>query len=199
MPWATNSARPEHVEAEFPDGITVEQARCVLETGDIILFQGRYLVSSAYRWARGGDYYSHAAIVAEWDHDWILLQAEAAGVQAVELRNAVAQYNGLSDWYGLTDKCRQEIALDMLLREAKADLGLPFGVLEFLIHLTHWWLGLTSPKRSGHPKAFFCSQYVAHCFKKANIDLTGLLDSDTMPDDIMRSGWLQRMGPIWLD
>jgi len=90
MPWATNSARPEHVEAEFPDGITVEQARCVLETGDIILFQGRYLVSSAYRWARGGDYYSHAAIVAERDHD-------------------------------------------------------------------------------------------------------------TMPDDIMRSGWLQRMGPIWLD
>ena len=178
--------------------LSVDEVSGRLRPGDLILFQGQYLVSYLYRLVTGGDWYTHAAIAAHWDGDWILLQAEAAGVQAVELRNAVKKYNGRAEWYALTDECRQRLDLKAVFHEARRDLGVPFGVLHFLVHLTHWWLGLQSPRRSGHSDAFFCSQYVSHCFRSGDVDLTGKLDQDAMPDDISRSVWLTKMGKIRL-
>src|SRR5437867_4194138 len=171
--------------------ISVEDARGLIREGDIILFQGRYLVSWAYRAVTGWNWYTHAAIVAHWQTDWILLQAEAAGVQAVELGNAVAQYNGLSDWYALKDECRQKLDFDKMLHEARRDLGAPFGVLQFLLHLTHWWLGYSTPRTRRHEYAYFCSQYVAHCFRKGNLPLLPMSDIDTMPDDLSQSQCLE--------
>jgi len=188
----------DRVQPKVPEGLTLDQVRPNLRPGDVILFQGRYLVSNLYRFATGGDWYTHAAIVAGWDDDWILLQAEAAGVQAVELRNAVKKYDGLSDWYALTPDCRKHLSLDVLLREARRNLGVPFGVVQFLLHLGHWWLGLTMPRTPRRPPAYFCSQYVAHCFSEAGVELTAQSAADTMPDDISRSYCLERIGPIRL-
>src|SRR3989442_12035954 len=99
--------------------ISVEDARGVIQQGDIILFQGRYLVSCAYRAVTGWNWYTHAPIVAHWETDWILLQAEAAGVQAGGLKEALAPYNSLSGWYAPQEGGRRKLQLQKMAHQAR--------------------------------------------------------------------------------
>ena len=158
--------------AESTRRVPYATIRPLLRDGDIILFDGACFLSKVIEKCSHGRY-SHAGIVAWWGDRAMLLQAELPGVQAVPLSVALGAYDGRTDWWQLKDECRDPAQIAALLAEAKADLGLPFGVLKLLQMGVHTILGTPAPTDDLHgpAPAMFCSEYVGRCFARAGLTL----------------------------
>jgi hypothetical protein len=141
-----------------------------LRDGDVILFDGARFMSKLIEKCSHGRY-SHAGIVAWWGSRVMLLQAEIQCVQAVPLSVAIAEYDGRCDWWKLREDLRTSVTLDSVLGEAKADLGLPFGVFKLVREGLHAMIGIPAPTDdpSGVAPAMFCSEYVGRCFAKGGV------------------------------
>jgi hypothetical protein len=185
--------------------IPASTARHDMIDGDILLWHGDYWVSKLFERVTGSRY-SHAAIAARWDGELILMQAEALGIQAVPLMAAVKRYPGLVDWYRLSPKgfgtLSQPNGVELVLRCARRYLGLRYGYLEVFRSLVYRLalrrLGFPALHDPKHPHAMFCSEYVATAFKAGGIAFAD--DSiDTMPDDIVGSDLVMKIGHIKAD
>lgn len=172
--------------------------RAQIEDGDIFLFRGTILLSRIIEKYSHGNY-SHCAIAAAWGDRKMLLQAElSGGVQAVPISVAAGTYKGRVDWYSLRPEVRAKIDVAALLREAKADLGLSYATSELLRVAAHNIFRAALPKDSVDPKALFCSEYVARCFRKAGL-VFDASDVGTSPSQIAASDALQFQGVILHD
>jgi hypothetical protein len=173
--------------------------RSQLRDGDVILFSGSGILSKLIEKCSHG-HYSHSGIVAWWGHRVMLLQAEIQCVQAVPLSVAIADYEGRCDWWSLKDALRTEANLDAILGEAKADLGLPFGVIKLVQEGLHALIGISAPidPKTGTLPSMFCSEYVGRCFGKAGItfDQTGAIPS---PEQIAESRFFDYRATLQAD
>jgi hypothetical protein len=185
--------------------VPASTARRDMKNGDILLWHGDYWVSKMFERVTGSRY-SHAAIASRWDGELILMQAEALGIQAVPLMAAVKRYPGLVDWYRLSPKgfgtLTQPGGMDLVVRSARQYLGLKYGYVEVFRSLVYRLalrrLGFPAPHDPKHPHAMFCSEYVATAFKAGGIVFAD--DSiDTMPDDIVGSDLVMKIGHIKAD
>ena len=167
-----------------------------VEDIDIFMFRGDYKSSKLFRLV-DKSYYSHAALALWWRNRLMILQAEGPGIQAIPMSVAVGTYPGRADWYRLK---RGEIPdyedkLKKVAQEAKADLGLPYGVKDLWRNIVRWatHVKLRDPVR---PHAMFCSEYVERCFRVGGVPLSNRPDVTTMPKHIAESPMIEYQATI---
>lgn len=163
------------------------EIRDQIRDGDILLLRGNYLSSRLFERATHSAY-SHATIALWWGDRLMLLQAEAAGVEAVPLSVAIGIYEGRCDWYPLRHDALPHIApkLPAVIARAKAYLGIPYGYWNLVKKLCKRALRLHLHET--RPEAgMYCSQFVAEAFKSAGLPLLDREAIDTFPKDIALS------------
>jgi hypothetical protein len=162
--------------------------------GDLFLFRGNMRSSRLFE--RGDhSYYSHVAVVHWWADRLMILQAEAPGIQAVPLSACIQEYPGRADWYRLRRDAIDPERLKRVLWEAKAELGLPYGVRDLIRSLLYWGFRVKLPNND-RPRAMFCAEYVEWCFQAGGMPLCNLPPIATMPKHCAASPLIEYAGTI---
>ena len=170
-----------------------KEARSEIETGDVLLFKGRGLLSRIIVWG-SGQQYSHAGIAAWWEKRLFVMESVGQGVRIAPVRLAVNEYAGRVDWYSLRREAASKLDRRKLIHVAQENLSLPYST-HGLLRLA--WLMLVRSDRKGEDgkekaPALFCSEYVSCCYRSAGADLCpGVPDSMTTPGDIAGSPLLE--------
>lgn len=173
--------------------------RAQLRSGDVLLFKGDIAFSRLIEAVEGGTY-SHSAFVLRWNARAMVVQAEFPRLEAVPTSIAIEKYSGRVDWYRLRPEVYANLDVARLTHEATRLLGRSFAVLDLLRVGLYNMLEKPIPKQKNPEDAFFCSEYVAHCFRKAGFPLVPEKNALAVtPDDLSRSGYLENMGPIHWD
>lgn len=183
-------------KAPNPVLVAFRDIRMQIRDGDLFLFRGNFRSSKIFEWLTHS-YYSHAAIVSWWGDRLMILQAEGPGLQAIPLSVAIAVYPGRVDWFRLRreDFPDAETRLQAVFREAKADLGLPFGVRDLIKRLFRW-LRVVKLRDPVSPRGMFCSEYVERCFRIGGMPLRDAKDIATFPQQIAESRYIEYVATI---
>ncbi|PFN03466.1 hypothetical protein COJ51_16195 [Bacillus thuringiensis] len=157
--------------------ISYEQAKKEIQTGDILLCSGNYLVSELIKKA-SDSIFSHVGVLFHWDNHIIILESvEDDGVRAVPLshymynyENSKKKYNGeiyvarhkeIENYDFCTGKIKKmfEKALDFLNRDYDKD--------EIAKIVARIGLGIGRHKDDDE---YICSEFVDECFKQLEIE-----------------------------
>lgn len=187
--------------AKRVDGVLYynRDVRHQLRTGDVFLFAGAKRFSRFIEAVEGGTY-SHSAFVLRWNNRAMVAQAEWPRLEAVPTSIAVDQYSGRVDWYRIKRDVYERLDVGALTSEATRLLGRPFAVWDLVrVGFANLFRQPIGVERDAE-KDFFCSEYVAHCFRKAGFPL--VQERNTLavtPDDLAHSQLLQPMGSVHWD
>ena len=83
-----------------------------------------------------------------------------------------------------------------IIEEAQVNLGLSYAHSDLLRTILHDVAGMQLPEDCEEPRALFCSQYVARCFRRAGLPLHPQSDIETFPSEIALSPVLRFVGTI---
>lgn len=168
-----------------------KEYRGQIADGDVLCFSGRHWLSNWIRRLTHGRY-SHGGLAFWWDDRLMVLQAEAGpGVQSLPASRAIAKYSGTVDWYPLAPEHRTDVFVKTLTEVAMSRLGDPYSLLDLVRIGLHYAIGTRLPKETRTQHTFVCSQYVAHCYREAGLDLApSRPDIGTTPEDLSRSPFL---------
>jgi hypothetical protein len=159
------------------------EIRDQIQDGDLFLFRGTVFLSLLIEKYSHGQY-SHCAIAANWGDRKMVLQAElVGGVQAIPASVAIGAYRGRVDWFQILPEVRAKMNIAAMLAEAKSDLGLTYATSDLLRVAAHNIFSAALPADCDDPKALFCSQYVARCYRRAGCIL-GPTDVGVSPSGI---------------
>ncbi len=189
-------------DSDTPDaGLTLdyEQVRERIRDGDVLCFRGAAPLSKLIMRLSHGQF-SHGALAFWWNDRLMVLQAELGpGVQAVPVSRAVGRYDGRVEWFTLRDEHRTEARIDALRRAAQMRLGDPYSTIDLVLVGLHYAIGTPLPVKRRTDHEFVCSQYVAHCYAKAGLDLApSKPEIGTTPEDLARSSYLEHRGTLRL-
>lgn len=168
--------------------------RSNIADGDILMFSGINLISRLIKKITKSKY-SHAGIAAWWGDRLMVLEANKHGVIATPLSHRLITYKGdIELWYvseGAADRGGVVAAAKLELGKMYSVWGLVRNIRRILLKYS----GAGDPARP--PEKFFCSQYVAHCWRAGGIDLAkGISDDFTQPEDIVRSPYVSLAGVL---
>lgn len=165
-----------------------KEFRGQISDGDVLAFSGRHWLSNFIKYLSHGRY-SHGGLAFWWDDRLMVLQAEAGpGVQALPASRAIAQYAGTVDWYPLAPEHRSDEFVKKLTEVAMDRIGDPYSLLDLVRIGLHYAIGTGLPREKRTKHSFVCSQYVAHCYSVAGLDLAPKRpDIGTTPEDLASS------------
>lgn len=177
--------------------LTYAEVREQIRDGDVLCFQGRAGLSRFIMKVSGGQF-SHAGIAFWWADRLMVLQVELMpGVQALPVSRAVGLYPGRVEWYSLKDEHRADERLVRLRHEALRALGDGYSVSGLFLVGMHYLFGTPLPRPDKKQHEYVCSEYVAHCFSRAGLDLDPDKDDNaTTPMDLALSQLLVRRGVL---
>lgn len=185
--------------------------RALLALGDVLLWEGKGLVSSAIRWRTGGRY-SHASMV---DVDerfgvrrvWVLESREGKGIQHVPLSNLLRQGHRIA-WYthraaegadGIAPLDREAMAAWAIDRVGdRYDYG---AILTWARSVWPWSrVRLSRDDDLELTRTAVCSAYVSGAAAAGGRDLVmGRAHQHTSPADLERSALLRYRGHLEWD
>lgn len=185
---------------DAPQGpkLSYKQVRKQLRDADVLLFRGTRPISRMLQ-AGARSSYSHSGLVVWWHRRAMLLHAENACIQAVPLSMALHSYPGEVDWYQIRTELRDPETVLRIIEEAQVNLGLSYAHSDLLRSILHDVAGMQLPEDCEEPRALFCSQYVARCFRRAALPLHPQSDIETFPSEIALSPVLHFVGTIVAD
>jgi hypothetical protein len=161
--------------------IDYRDARPALRDGDLLFFRGRHVLSRVVRTLTRGEF-SHCGIVSHFGERKVLLHADVGdGVTVSAISTVLETYKGELHWYGLRPESRAAVDLDAILAEARAHLHRNFAWSEIVLAAAAAWFGAPVPRTSETPPSYFCSQYVARCFRVGGLPLTDVPDIMASP------------------
>lgn len=169
------------------------EVRSQIRTGDILLFQGKTVLSRFIRWGSDSTY-SHVGMAAWWGPRLVVFQSAGRGVEMLPVSAAVDEYDGRVDWWPLVPPYDEQLDRNRLVDVAITELGKPYatvGLAKLVWRMVIGrFRGIPDPKAD--PEAMFCSQYVSYCYRSAGLDLRpNTPDMCTSPADLARSGRLE--------
>jgi hypothetical protein len=182
-------------EAKKKKKIRYDIVRSHIKNGDVLLFKGRYFVSSIIKTLSFSSY-SHAGVVAWWNKRLMVMEADTKGVVVSRLSSKLDKYKGEVEWY----TCNQEISKEdrsKMVDFAQEELGKEFATWKA------FWFGwkvffkkdLSAKDEFRRTNKLFCSQYVAQIYNFVGIDLKKNREDRFMsPDDIANSRLLEKKG-----
>lgn len=194
-PRTKGLARPERcVDRQ----LCYTDVRSRIRTGDVLLFQGKSLLSRIIQWG-SKSVYSHAGFAAWWDDRLMVFQASGRGAEVLPVSSAVDAYDGQVDWYAVSDPWRAHLDEDVMLTRAVNLLGRAYatrGLIELAFRMAIGrFRDIPDPKAA--PNEVFCSQYVSFCYREAGLDLVpGTNDPCTSPADLANSPYLSLQGVL---
>lgn len=166
------------------------KVRETIQTGDVMLFKGKGLLSWIIRKGSGSDY-SHSAL-ASWEGERLMIyQAVFKGLTHVPASEAVAKYDGQVDWWSVRTEYDDRINRPAIIEEAQKHVNKPFATFELFklmfLMLIGKYKGTPDPKKP--PKAMFCSWYVSRSYRIGGpLDLVeGTEDACTSPAMLQNS------------
>lgn len=183
------------------EGVRYPEARKQIRTGDVLLFQGKSVLSHFIRWGSQSDY-SHAGMAAWWGDRLLVFQATGSGASVLPASSAVDAYDGQVDWWALRPDCGAHLDEQALLAAAMDLLGRSYATWD-LVDLV-WRMCQQRfrgrPDARSQPEQVFCSQYVSYCYRLAGCDLVpGTDDGSTSPGDLADSPLLELRGVLRAD
>lgn len=186
-----------NAQLDAPQGpkLSYKQVRKQLLDADVLLFRGTRPISRMLQ-AGARSSYSHCGLVAWWHRRAMLLHAESACIQAVPLSHALHSYPGEVDWYQIRSEERDPATVLRIIEEAQVNLGLSYAHTDLLRSILNDVAGMELPEDCEEPRALFCSQYVARCFRRAGLPLHPQSDIETFPSEIALSPVLHFVGTI---
>lgn len=185
------------IQLDAPQGpkLSYKQVRKQLLDADVLLFRGNRPISRMLQVGARSSY-SHCGLVAWWHRRAMLLHAESACIQAVPLSMALHSYPGEVDWYQIRADVRDPATVLRIIEEAQVNLGLSYAHSDLLRTILNDVAGMELPQDCEEPRALFCSQYVARCFRRADLPLHPQSDIETFPSEIALSPVLKFVGTI---
>jgi hypothetical protein len=176
------------------------EVRSRLRTGDVLLFRGDRRFSRLIESVERG-HYSHSAMVLRWHDRVMIAQAEWPRLEAVPMSVAVESYSGLVDWFRVKKEFAARFDRRRLQAEAMDRLGQPFAVRDLIRVGLYNFFQRPLPTNARTDAGFFCSEYVAHCFRVAGLNLapTRTQDLAVTPDDLANGQRLRLEGTIHWD
>jgi hypothetical protein len=190
--WKVHRAPPH------PDGLSYQDLRAQIRTGDLLLFRGNRALSDVIERLSDSPY-SHVAILARWNDRVIAFQADTQGVQLLPASKMVCKYQGKVDWWSLKSELREDGVFDpkALLDASLTLLGIKYGYWTLIKLGFRILLGRALPRRDAHatPDSLFCSQFVSRCFRAASHDVLDVNpnadDACTSPANFATSGFFE--------
>ncbi|HZL18903.1 MAG TPA: hypothetical protein VFG23_14275 [Polyangia bacterium] len=191
--WKVHRAPPH------PAGLSYQDLRDQIRTGDLLLFRGNRIFSDAIERLSDSPY-SHVAILARWNDRVIAFQADTQGVQLLPASKMVCKYQGKVDWWSLKQKLREDGIFDpkALLDASLTLLGIKYGYWTLIKLGFRILLGRAVPRKDAHatPDSLFCSQFVSRCFRAASHDVLDVNpnadDACTSPANFATSGFFEQ-------
>ena len=110
-------------------GPTYQDFRAQIQTGDILLFRGRYFLSSVIERLSGSPY-SHIAVLQRWNGRIVAFQSDDRGAEVLAASRIVCRYNGDVDWWSLKPEYREKLDDRAMFDSALSLLGIKFGKWE---------------------------------------------------------------------
>lgn len=159
--------------------ISYEQAIREIQTGDIILCSGQYLVSELIKKA-SNSIFSHVGILFRWnEHIMILESVEDDGVRAIPLWHYVKNYENSNRKYnGYIYVARHEMIknsnlssgkIRIFFEEAINSLNRNYDKNEIARIVARIGLGIG---RHEDNDEYICSEFVDECFKKLEVEFS---------------------------
>lgn len=172
-----------------------EDIRLRIKDGDVLMFKGRYFISSIIKWLSRSRY-SHAGIVAKWNDRLMVMEADSKGVIVSRISSKVRKYRGKVEWR----TCNREISdgdRRKMIDFAQEELGKEFARWKALRLglMVFFKMKVSQDDKFARKNKLICSEYVASIYNQAGIDLAeGKADQFTSPENIAHSGLLTKMG-----
>ena len=184
---------PQHEE-----GKSYQDLRQQIQTGDLLLFRGNRLLSSAIERLSDSPY-SHVAVLARWEDRIVAFQADLRGVEVLPASTMVCKYQGKVDWWALKRDARATTGFSdkVLLDTSLTLLGIKYGYLKLLGLGLKILFGRALKPGDAHatPDSLFCSQFVSLCYRSASHDKLDVNlkanDASTSPSDFATSGFFE--------
>jgi uncharacterized tellurite resistance protein B-like protein len=192
---STSSVPGTQLDAPRGPKLSYRQVRRKLLDADVLMFRGSQPISRMLQVGARSSY-SHCGLLAWWHRRAMLLHAEGASIQAVPFRIALHSYPGEVDWYQIRADARDASTVMRIIEEAQVNLGLSYAHSDLLRTILHDVAGMQLPEDCEEPRALFCSQYVARCFRRAGLPLHPQSDIETFPSEIALSPVLRFVGTI---
>jgi hypothetical protein len=191
--WKVHPAPPH------PEGLSYQDLREQIRTGDLLLFRGNRIFSDVIERLSDSPY-SHVAILARWNDRVIAFQADTQGVQLLPASKMVCKYQGKVDWWSLKQKLRDDGVFDpkALLDASLTLLGIKYGYWSLVQLAFRILLGRALIRKDAHatPDSLFCSQFVSRCFRAASHDALDVNpnanDACTSPANFVTSGFFEQ-------
>lgn len=182
-------------EAKGTKRIGYDIVRSHIKDGDVLLFKGRYFVSSIIK-TLSFSRYSHAGVVAWWNKRLMVMEADTKGVVVSRLSSKLEKYKGEVEWYAYAEEISKEDRSRMI-DFAQKELGKEFATWKA------FWFGwrvflkktLSAKDEFRRANKLFCSHYVASIYNFVGKDLKkDRADRFMSPQDIANSRKLEKKG-----
>ncbi len=178
------------------------EVRNQVKDGDILLYIGKGILTSGLVPSLvkriTGSPYAHAGIAAWWNDRLMVIEAIGSGVIANPISLSLKRYKATVEWF----QCVKEISDDErcnIVRHAQEELGKAYAIWRtvwFAIKILFVQKFEERDKRREENK-YFCSQFVAHVYTSAGLDLKKLrADREMAPVDIAKSPILVKKGTL---
>lgn len=165
-----------------------DYVRHKIKDGDVLLYQGKGLLSKAIKLLTKSKY-SHAGIAVWWNERLMVLEAVSKGVILTPLSKNVSHYKGDVHWYTSVQHIPQTKRFKMV-QYAQQELGKEYSKWKLIVFGYKLIFGKDRDKKDEFRNAhsLVCSHYTAQIYNYAGMDLAeGISDSFTLPEDISKS------------
>ena len=160
------------------------------DLGDVLILRGKPWTSRVVTTLTLGKY-SHCAVVVTGGA--VVDVDPRAGVRHTSIDVFLEQYPGEAHLFAVRPELRHLLDPRALAEEALAHVGRPFAWRSVVHAGAHAWLGLPPPRERSVPPAYFCSQLVSRCFRKAGSPLSAVTDIMASPSLLASSTSLFRV------
>lgn len=173
--------------------VKYNEVRNQIKDGDILLYKGKGiftsgLVPSIVQWVTRSPY-AHAGIAAWWNNRLMVIEAIGSGVIANPISLSLKRYKATVEWFQYEEEISDDERRN-IVRHAQEELGKGYAIWRtvwFAINILFIRNFEERDKRREENK-YFCSQFVAHVYSSAGLDLKkNRADGEMAPMDIAQS------------
>lgn len=183
------------------------EARPLIKTGDVFLYQGRCFLKPIVGWiAPATEWftespYTHAGMAIRWKDRLMVIESIGRGVIVNPCTLSFSRHRSDVDHFTYRDEDKiDDDDREALIGHAVEELGKPFALWKAFLALarTKLRLPLKGLDKFEEESRFYCSHFVAHVYNSVGLDLSeGSPDKFMTPKGLAASPKLKKVDTIY--